>query len=40
MTKMQAALFTCTLALTTSMGLVRVEAVAAAIGPATACRRR
>lgn len=32
--------FTCTLALTTSMGLVRVEAVAAAIGPATACSRR
>lgn len=31
---------TCTRARTTSMGLVRVEAVAAAIGPATACRRR
>lgn len=32
--------FTCTLARTTSMGLVMVEAVAAAIGPATACRSR
>lgn len=32
--------FTCTLARTTSMGLVMVEAVAAAIGPAKACRIR
>lgn len=32
--------FTWTLARTTSMGLVIVEAVAAAIGPATACRIR
>lgn len=32
--------FTWTLARTTSMGLVMVEAVAAAIGPAKACRIR
>lgn len=33
-------MFTCTLARTTSMGLVMVEAVAAAIGPAKASRIR
>lgn len=33
-------MFTCTLALTTSIGLVTVEAVAAARGPAMACKIR
>lgn len=36
----QLPLLTCTRALTTSMGLVTVEAVAAARGPAMACRIR
>lgn len=37
---MVASVITCTLARTTSIGLVMVEAVAAAIGPAKACRIR